>query len=162
MTTTENAVEPVTLAIEQLADVVSGCAAFQESVRKYGKHEAREHIHKGFFRPADQRIELPFAIIFDLPGANWEKLADDTFLPSGQLFLHLGLIMEGEDGESEERRFNNWHGAIAIAIKDSNRRGAGGYVLRPSQTDPASHTSPATGEPNPRWEVGYTVDWGWR
>src|SRR5688572_14380359 len=107
MTTTEQAADPLTIAIEQLADIVSGTAAFQESVAKYDKDGAREHIHKSFNRPPDGEITGPLAVIFELPGMRWDRRADGVALPFGELFLDLWTPMESEDGEHEERRFNN-------------------------------------------------------
>lgn len=155
--TTEPALDPVTIAIEQVASIVSACAAWQESVQRYSPDEAREFVVKSFYRVPEGQVTHPFAIVFELPGMAWSKRSDTTVLPSGQVFLHLGMPQESEDTELEERRFNNWHGQI---IQDVIRPSEAGYVLTSTMTDPPRHTSPKdAGAQQPYWDVGYTINW---
>ena len=158
MTITELALEPTTLAIEQVASIVSGLAVFQEAVAKYSSDQARESIYKSYFRPPDLRIPGPIAVIFELPGSTWDRRSDTTVLPKGEIFLHLWLPMNlPDDPEGEERRFNNFHGQIAKAIADYI---GPGFRLIPTITDPPAHTHPKDqGATQPFWNVGYTIAW---
>lgn len=154
--TTELAVDPVTIAIEQVAEIIAGNAAWQESIARYSELEAREFIRKGFLEVPDQQVEHPWAIIFDLPGYSWERRADGVSMPKGSLFLHLVNPQETPDSELEERRFNNWHGVIVRDIAAAEV----GYRFKPTLTDPATRTSPKdSGAQLPFWDVGYTLEW---
>ncbi len=158
MTTTENALDCTTFAIEQVADIIAGHAVFQAECRIAGESEARTRIYKSYYRVRDQEPDPPFAIIFESAGTRWDRLADSTQIPKGELFLHLGLKMNSDDDpEGEERRFNNFHGQLAQAM--SQYYGAG-YRLLTTITDPPSRTHPKDqGATLPIWEVGYTVEW---
>jgi hypothetical protein len=154
---TEIPVDPVTIAIEQVAGIVSGNGAWQESVARYSKEESREFIVKSFLRVPDQQVDHPWAIIFELPGYTWPRLADGLVMPRGSLFLHLVNPMDAPDPELEERRFNNWHGQIVQGI--ARHRGAG-YLFIATQTDPPTRTAPKDeASQRPFWEVGYSLEW---
>lgn len=155
--TTEIAVEPTTHAIDQLAEIVAGHAAFQEAVKKYHKDEARAHVYPSYYRVAEQRVDAPFAVIFESAGVRWDRRSDTTVLPFGELFLHLGLLMDSDDAVLEERRFNNWHGSIAQAISSYN---GPGYRMLTTVSDPPARTAPQNQAVPPLWEVGYNVSWG--
>jgi hypothetical protein len=154
-TTTEAALEPVTIAIEQVARLVSESAAWQESIAKYDPDEAREFVIKSYFQPPEGQVTHPWAIIFELPGFSWERRGDGTVMPRGEVFLHLLCPQIEADTELEERRFNNWHGQIARLL--SQYDGAG-YRLMATMTDPPQHTAPENaGAQSPYWDVGYTI-----
>ncbi len=160
MTTTETAVDCTTLAIEQVAEIIAGLAVFQSECNTAHPSEsaARERIYKSYYRVKEQDVDPPFAIIFESAGTRWDRLADGTQTPKGEVFLHLGMRMQSDDDpEGEERRFNNFHGQISQAISQYN---GAGYRLLTTITDPPSRTHPKDqGSTTPIWEVGYTVEW---
>ncbi len=158
MTTTENALDCTTFAIEQVADIIANCAAFQEAVSRYSADDARGRIFKSYFKLPEKDVTAPYAVIFESAGTSWERRADSTQLPRGELFLELCLLIQNDDDpEGEERRFNNWHGQIAEAI--SSYTGAG-YRMLTTQTDPPARTHPKDqGATTPRWNVGYSIAW---
>jgi hypothetical protein len=158
MSTTENAADCTTHAIEQLARIIATCGVFQESIPAVDEETAREHVHKSYYRIAEGEAETPYANIFESAGTRWVRQSDGTQLPMGELFLHLCIGMESDDDpEGEERRVNNWHGQIAAEISSYN---GAGYKMLTVMTDPPSRTHPADqGSTQNVWEVGYTVSW---
>jgi hypothetical protein len=155
-TTTEAPAEPTTLAIQQVADIVAGTAEWMGSVGQYDPDAAREFIRKQFARPPEGRVDHPWAIIFELPGARWNRLGDGVTMPRGELFLHLLRPQDSPDPELEERRFNNWHGRIAKAL---SRYTGAGYRLATVLTDPPMHTAAESEAVQGFWQCGYTIEW---
>ena len=149
-----------TLAIQQLAGVVADCGAFQTFAAAYSVEDALKFIHYPYYKVESQQIDKPFAVIYP-KSYTPRRISDGVVMPSGELFLQLGLTMENDDeAEGEEIRFDNWQGDIVKHINDFN---GAGYRMLAIQSAPPTRSHPehvaALSAQLPFWFVEYTVNW---
>ena len=162
MTTTTAPTNEQSIAIQQLADMVAAAAAFQDQCQVYSNEEAAAFVHYPHYAVESQQIDRPFAVIYP-KSYTPRRLADGIVMPSGELFLQLGLTMaDDNEAEGEERRFDNWQGDIIKHVHDTDANAAGFRMLCTQSTPPTrSHPAhvAALGAQFPFWFVEYTVNW---
>jgi hypothetical protein len=163
MTSTLLATTPEGLAIQELADLIKGCAQFQEECNTEGDDERTldDHVHYPLTREGIPSF-WPFAVLTHAESSR-RRFADGTTLPRGTVRLILGRrITNPDDFKGEEIRYLNFEGAVLDVIQQAS--GDGGRYLweiqqleAPSRTDPrhdaGGHASP------PYYESVYACEW---
>lgn len=161
--TTLIATTPEGVAIQELADLVKGCAAFQEACQKEGEPETTldQHVHYPLTREGVPEF-YPFAVLTHGESSR-RRFADGTSLPRGTVNLFIGRLMANpDDWKGEEIAYTNFEGAIISEIEQASGTG-GHFVWELQQIEPPSRTDPrqeAGGRACPGYyESVYACEW---
>lgn len=139
------ATTPEGAAIQELADVIKGCAAFQEACAMEGDPDMtlHEHVHYPLLREGVPNF-WPFAVLTSIESAR-TRFADATSLPRGAVQLILGRkIVDPSDFEGSEIDYLNFEGAVLAEIIEKNNSGGDHFMWEVSQVEPPSRSDPRT------------------
>jgi hypothetical protein len=140
--TAQIATTPEGVAIQELADLVKNCAAFQEECGKEGDPDQtlHEHVHYPLTRTGIPEF-WPYAVLTH-ESSQRQRFADGTSLPMGTIHLILSKrITNPDDFKGEEIAYTNFEGAVLAAIEEASGTG-GHYVWELQQIEPPSRTDP--------------------
>jgi hypothetical protein len=162
---TINATNEQTAAMTLLAGMVAASASFQQQALAYTLDTLiGTYIHYPEYQLPNQQVEKPYAVIYEVPASfKYRRLADGVLIPSGSLYLQLGINMQdAAGGEAESLFFNNWQGNVIRDVKDRSQvPGELRCLIEQSVPPMRSHEEhvAALAAQLPFWFVEYTVNW---